>query len=204
VLGWRHIRHLPFFLMAAGAYWPVCLNVNVDYWRSHAGLKKLWPRKSLKFAVLGCLALVTLYNFFFFIADQPFSLQLPEKPIAQEDVNYLFYPVGAVNFIEKQGLSGKILSKFEWGEYLIWKLYPRCLVAFDGRYETVYPREVDQQYDALIYARPQWRLFLKTYPPDLILLDKRMPIVNLIRQEPHWRQIYADSGCVLFLAQTGK
>ena len=111
-----------------------------------------------------------------------------------------FYPVGAVNFMKKQGLSGKIATKFEWGEYLIWELYPRSLVAFDGRYETVYPPEVEEKFFEFLDARPRWGDFLEDYPPDLILLDKRMKIVELIGKEPHWRQIYADAGCVLFIA----
>ena len=43
-----------------------------------------------------------------------------------------------------------------------------------------------------------WREFLEDYPPDLILLDKRMKIAELIGKEPQWRQIYADADCVLF------
>jgi hypothetical protein len=27
-----------------------------------------------------------------------------------------------------------------------------------------------------------------------------MAVVPLLQKEPHWRQVYADSGCVLFLA----
>ena len=49
-------------------------------------------------------------------------------------------------------------------------------------------------------ASPRWREFLEDYPPDLILLDKRMKIAELIGKEPQWRQIYADAGCVLFMA----
>ena len=73
-------------------------------------------------------------------------------------------------------------------------------MAFDGRYETVYPPEVEGIFFDFIDARPRWREFLEDYPPDLILLDKRMKIAELIRKEPQWRQIYIDAGCVLFMA----
>lgn len=85
-----------------------------------------------------------------------------------------------MNFIKKQDLSGKILTVFQWGEYLIWELYPRGLVAFDGRYETVYPPEVEDKFFKFNYARPQWRQFLEDYPTDLILLDKKTKIAELI------------------------
>lgn len=200
-LGLKHIRHLVFFLILFGAYVPVCLNVNVEYLRSRSGLKKLWNQRCTKIAVLTLFATLTLVNFYLFSTREPLSLNLAEKPDPPEDMNSIFYPVGAVNFIKKQDLSGKILTAFGWGEYLIWELYPRCLVAFDGRYETVYPPEIEDKFFTFNYARPQWREFLKVYPPDLILLDKRTKIAALITKEPQWRQIYADKYCVLFMAE---
>jgi hypothetical protein len=187
-------------LILAGAYFPVCLNVNVKFLQSCSGLKKLWHLKRTKIVVLAFLIAFTLINLYLFFLRNPFSLQLPEKPASQENLHFSYYPVGAVNFIKKEALSGKILTNFEWGEYLIWELFPRSLVAFDGRYETVYPREVEEKFCEFIDARPRWREFLKDYPPDLILLDKRMKIAELIGKEPQWRQIYADAGCVLFMA----
>ena len=126
-------------------------------------------------------------------------MELREKPVSQEDMYASFYPVGAVNFMKRQGLSGKILTTFEWGQYLIWELYPPSLVAYDGREETVYLPEVEENFLEFIDARPQWRQVLENYPPDLILLDKRMKIAKLIEKEPQWRQIYVDAGCVLFM-----
>jgi hypothetical protein len=199
-LGLKHIRHLIFLWILAAAYLPVCFNVNVKFFQSCPGLKRLWDIKGTKILFLVFLAILSLCNLLLFIDRNPFSLQLPEKPASQENIFSMFYPVGAVNFMKKQGLSGKILTKFEWGEYLIWELYPQSLVAFDGRYETVYPQEVEDKFAAFINALPQWRDFLKDYPPDLILLDKRIKVAELIGKEPHWRQIYEDASCVLFAA----
>lgn len=123
-LGLKHIRHLVFWYILAGAYLPVCLNVNVKFLQSCSGLTKLWHLKRTKIVVLALLVFLTLVNLFLFIDKNPFSLRFPEKPDSQEDEFSIFYPVGAVNFINKQGLSGKILTRFEWGEYLIWELFP--------------------------------------------------------------------------------
>jgi len=199
-LGLKHIRHLVFFVLLTGAYLPVCVNVNVDYLRTHPGLNKLWNLRRTQVMVMVLLAGLTLTNFSFFVIRKPLSLRLPDKPITRNDTDSRFYPVGAVNFIKKQGLDGKILTVFHWGEYLIWELYPRCRVAFDGRYETVYPQEVEDKFFSFTTSRPQWREFLEDYPPDLILLNKKTKIVELLGKEPHWREIYADDYCVLFMA----
>jgi hypothetical protein len=199
-LGLKHIRHLIFLLILAGAYLPVCLNENVKFLQSCSGLKKLWHLKRTKIVFLAFLASLTLISLCSFILANPLTLQIPVKPDYQKNPYSLFYPAGAVNFMKKQGLAGKILTKFEWGEYLIWELHPGSLIAFDGRYETVYPPEVEEKYFEFNKALPRWREFLEDYPPDLILLDKRMKIVELIGKDPQWRLIYADADCVLFAA----
>jgi hypothetical protein len=199
VLGLRHIRHLPFFLLSAGAYWPVCLNRNCDFLLSRPWIKQSAGQARLKIAALGCLSLFTLANLSFFAAKNPLSWQLPDTAAPQVR-SQVYYPRQAVNLVKKLGISGKILTQFVWGEYLIWELFPRCLVALDGRYETVYSPEIAENYFDFYYARPGWRQFLRDYPPNLILMDRSMEIVGLLRREPHWRQVYEDDRSVLFLA----
>lgn len=36
----------------------------------------------------------------------------------------LYCPVGAVDYIEHNGLSGNLLVSLSWGEYAFWRLYP--------------------------------------------------------------------------------
>jgi hypothetical protein len=199
ILGVKHIRHLPFFLILAGAYLPVCLNVNVDYLKSRPILKRLWGSAGIKTGITVSLALLTVMNFYSFSMKNPFTLEIPAKSKSLL-MPLEHYPVDAVNFIKKQGLSGRILTLFIWGEYLIWELYPQCLIAYDGRYETVYPPEINKYYADFQSGGSKWRQFLKKYPPNLILLNKGMKVVKLIHQDPQWREIYADKNCVLFMA----
>jgi CheY-like chemotaxis protein len=199
-LGFKHIRHLPFFLILAGAYLPVCLNMNVDFIQSLPWIKKLKTQPPLKIGVLALLGLLTAINLSSLALKHPLDLNLGETASAKAPLSTIEYPVAAVNLIKKMGFAGKILTKFGWGEYLIWDLHPQCLVALDGRYETVYSAKVQKEYFEFCYGGPHWRRFLRNYPPDLILMDRKMPVVNLIEQDPHWRQIYADVNCVLFQA----
>lgn len=203
-LGLRHIRHLPFFFILAGAYLPVCINRNVAYLQSRPWINQWWQRTSVKNGVSIGLGLLTVLNLYLFIIQDPFAWKLPDTSLPLEIKTYLCYPEAAVNLIKKQGLAGKILTRFDWGEYLIWKLYPQDLVGMDGRYETVYPPEVQKTYFEFYYGDPQWRQFLRDYPPDLILLDKSMAVVDLIRKEPGWQEIFSDSRSVLFAGASGR
>jgi hypothetical protein len=199
-LGFKHIRHLPFFLILAGAYLPVCLNMNVDFLQSLPWIKKIRTQARVKIGVLALLGLLTAINLSSFALKHPFDLKLGETAGAKAPLSLIVYPVAAVDLIKQMGFSGKILTKFDWGEYLIWDLQPQCLVALDGRYETVYSTKVANDYFEFCDGGPRWRQFLHDYPPDLILMDRKMAVVALIQKDPHWRQVYADANCVLFQA----
>jgi hypothetical protein len=192
-LGVKNIRHLPFFLIALGAYLPRALK----YYEEKLGVRfpaDLAPRyRSLLMVFLMGASLLLLAGF---VKLAPFGLKLPEKsPIV---TNLKFYPVDAIRYLKENQLSGNLLVYFDWGEYALWNLYPHCRVAIDGRYETVYPRDVCREYFDFIQARENWRRFLQRFPPGLILLPENIEIVTLLRRESTWKAIYDDKGCILF------
>jgi hypothetical protein len=194
LLGLKHSRHITFYFLLWGAYLPSCARIQVEYIQSHKVLYRLWQRAGVKLSFLmGLIFLIFIFSYVFF-KSSPFSLKIPGHPVPGK----IHYPVGGVHYIKNQGLSGRIVTVFGWGEYLIWNLYPQCLVGFDGRYETVYPEKVEKEYTEFIYAGPKWRQFLHNYPTDLILLDPRNRISILIKEDPEWQEIFKDSGCVLF------
>lgn len=173
-LGMKHFRHFVFFLILAGAYCPPLLSSYLKTLGNRPGLKAFRDR-------LGWKILLPLAGFFLvflvyrFLSNDPFTLVVAGKP-EEQDLPGLYYPVEARRFIERQGLSGNLLTEFGWGEYLLWELYPRCLVALDGRYETVYPEEVCLAYFDFIKNRAGGREFLDRYPHELVLIDSRQPL----------------------------
>jgi hypothetical protein len=198
-LGLKHLRHQIFFLLAAGAYLPVLLQAYFHQFFSRDPLLswRLRLGKMLPVALALCFTLIYGYKF---AGKSPLSL---EVPATVDEVNKagIHYPVGAVEFLRKSSLSGKLLNEFNWGEYLIWELYPRFRVAMDGRYETVYGDELYRLHSDFFYGRPGWRQFLTAYPPDLILVDPRSQVFALLRTAPDWRQVYGDAGAALFVRQ---
>ncbi len=197
-LGLKHSRHEIFFLLSLGAYVPVLLD---DY------LKVLWTKPlftscnrlgwKIPTLVAALFSVVFTYQF---LSQSPFSLKIPPQPDPTNKQG-IYYPVGALDFIQDRHLSGKLLTHFNWGEYLLWNLYPDCKVALDGRYETVYPHEVAEKYFEFILARADWQQFLDSYPPDMLLLINGSEICRLIHGDPGWRAVYADTGSALFLRQ---
>ena len=192
-LGLKHLRHLTFFLLLVGAYMPALLTRCLESlpWRTSRS-SRLWPAMAL------LLALTALLPAYKFLGKHPLRLETSHPPEAGS-IPGQYYPVGAVAYLDCHRLSGNLLTEFGWGEYLIWTLYPRCRVALDGRYETVYPPRVAQNFFDFINQKGNSRQFLDDYPPDLILLAPRSKAFVLISSLPGWRQVYADTGSALFV-----
>jgi hypothetical protein len=193
-LGLSHLRHLTFFLLLVGAYTPALLTTCLESRPQSGALGS--ARLGPTLAVL--LALTALLPAYKFLSKHPLNLETSHLPQAGSRPGQ-YYPVGAVAYLRSHGLSGQLLTEFGWGEYLIWNLYPRCRVALDGRYETVYPPGVAEPYFNFIHQRGNSRQFLEDYPPDLILLAPRSEACAFIASLPGWRLVYADTGSALFV-----
>lgn len=196
-LGLKNIRHQIFFLMLSAAYLAEPFSAFSVRFRRSPWLQRLAARLDYRPIVIAYL--LSLFFFSYQLGSlQPLRLTTPGfSEITQG--NLYFYPTGAVDFIRKNGLKGKLLTDFDWGEYLIWNLSPQCLVALDGRYETVYPESVVRPYMDFIFGRSNWQQFLQDYPPDMILVMKNSKIGNLLQADANWRQVFADQGSVLFV-----
>jgi hypothetical protein len=107
-------------------------------------------------------------------------------------------PVGAVAFMRRHDLHGNILSNFAAGEYLIWHTAPGSRVFIDGRYDTVYPQNVIDQYLDFINGRPNAPQVLQAYPHDFVMIPGDSPAFALMRHAAQWKLIYRDPDWILF------
>jgi hypothetical protein len=48
-----------------------------------------------------------------------------------------FFPEGAVAFLERHYLNGRIFNTYHFGGYLIWRRWPANQVIIDGRYDAI-------------------------------------------------------------------
>jgi hypothetical protein len=110
---------------------------------------------------------------------------------------YMDYPVGAVAFMQRNRLSGNILSTYEWGGYIVWHQVPPSKVFFDSFAER-YPPSV--QYDYLRFASggSAAAQVLERYPHDYVLVPASSAMYLLMAKRNDWAPIYRDSVCVLF------
>ena len=194
-LGWMHIRHIPLFALFFGCHFPSLIAFYGNNFKNASFSKPITNRIGWKFTTAVGI-LIAIYYIQAAITQGPLRLKTPDTPVNSE--SSMYYPVGAIDFINENHLSGKLLIHFEWGEYAIWTLYPHCSVALDGRFETVYPQNVIEEYFDFIYGNANWRTFLRKYSPDLILISNHFRIYSILQSAADWSQIYHDNGCTLF------
>jgi hypothetical protein len=108
--------------------------------------------------------------------------------------------------MQRQAATGRVFSRFEWGEYLGWAGAPRFPVFMDGRVEIV-PDDVWAQYVQISRGREGWQEVLDAWKVDFLVLDAayhaESGLLGRVRQSPHWQQTQRVGGDVLVFERTG-
>lgn len=108
------------------------------------------------------------------------------------------YPQGAVEFIREYDIRGNLWSTFEWGEYLMWTVYPQVRISVDGRYETVYPESVFEHHHGFFQPPHQLENAFR-YPTELVLVPlSQKNLLDKLVASGKLHAIYADEIAVLF------
>lgn len=107
------------------------------------------------------------------------------------------YPIGAVKFIQEEGLSGRFFHSYHWGGYLIFRLYPEHKVFIDGRAD-MYGEEFFDEYRKLYNGQEGWREAFEKYKIKFILLDKDAPLISVLKEASDWGIIFSDQNSVIY------
>lgn len=195
-LGFKSCRHQVFFFLSFAIIYPIVFMAFGEHLKSDLKLFKLSNRVGWKTYLLASAFIISLH--YRVLEFSPLKLSLPTHSTKKVSI---YYPLGAIDYIREHDLTGNILCEFDWGEYIIWNLYPKCRVGMDGRYESVYPDRISREYFEFLFGQDDWSRFLENYPHDMILIKSNEKTHSLLQGEKNWKQLYADDGCVLFVRQ---
>jgi hypothetical protein len=99
--------------------------------------------------------------------------------------------------IRAAALRGRMLTWFDWGEYVIWHRGPALLVSLDGRRETVYSERVLVQHRIIYDAAEGWDEEILSLAPDHIWLPKSLPVTSQLEAQG-WVLVHESSQSALF------
>jgi hypothetical protein len=189
----RYQRHTPLFGIAAAPFLADGLQ-RITHWTMRNRRVVGWSTPSQRFFAAGFFgaALIQILWIGRIHLEHRFRLV----------VNPSEYPTQAVDFLQRNGVQGNMAVPFDWGEYFIWKMYPKILVSIDGRYSTAYPMEVIEDSWEWMRGGTRWRRYLERYPVEIAITKRYHPVSELLRTDPEWIYIYSDSIAFIYIKRT--
>ena len=219
LLSWTHlalfsVRNIPIFAVVAAPGIASALRERLENACSSSSLN--WPRrfrgslselenglqliashsKRDRFHCIPCLAVLTLAV----LLAYPGHLKAMH---AEFDRNR--FPVLAASALSQQTTSKSIrlYANWQWGGYLIYRLWPSLKVFDDGRTDFYGPAFVQDGLDVWD-AKPNWSRILAQYDVNAALLPVDSALATVLRERPDWTPVYQDQVAVLFERTDGR
>jgi hypothetical protein len=109
-------------------------------------------------------------------------------------------PLGAMDYVAGHNLTGRIFHTQNYGDFLIWRLWPQQRSFFDGRVH-LFDASFVQGYVS-VFHDPNWDLRLANYGIRYLLLPKDDPnatsLMHAARESATWKVLYEDDVAILF------
>jgi len=101
-------------------------------------------------------------------------------------------PVKAADFIKRAGITGHMFNSYNFGGYLIYRLYPDQKVFIDGRAD-MYGDHFVNEYVKIAKVQPGWEQAFDKYNIDYVITGLNEPLSQLLRMRGDFRLVYADA-----------
>ena len=193
VLAWRAYRQVPLLAFVCAPIFSRHLALFLS--------RVPWPRFAKRpalafgFAALALPALAWV------------SLGAPDFSKAGFGVLDVRYPQKAADFLDRHEIRGNLFNTYEYGNYFMWRLWPKDLVFIDGRVD-VYGDAVLRQYEKVRAGAEGWQDVLAE--GDVVCAVLRMPvaderadqIVDKLIGSPGWRLVHWDDKAFIFITES--
>ena len=111
-----------------------------------------------------------------------------------------FFPVNAVDWLEAHPQQGHMFNEFDWGGYLLLRLYPEQQIFMDG-HTHIYGEELTKEYERVISLAPGWEQILAKYDVTWVIVRRNSPLVNALSQSDDWTVSYQDDTAIILTRQ---
>jgi hypothetical protein len=106
------------------------------------------------------------------------------------------YPAKAIEALKRMP-QPRIFTDDQWGDYLIWRLYPSDKVFVDGR-SDFYGSAFEEKFIDVLNVKYNWERILGGFGVDTILLPPSAPLSGALKESSRWRVVYDDGVALIF------
>ncbi|HTE86157.1 MAG TPA: hypothetical protein VK821_15645 [Dehalococcoidia bacterium] len=182
------VRYIPIFAIAFAPAAGLALAARWSRARNR-GVAETAPNRAvvhwgLIAIVLACLAVA--------VRPTPGS-QLRREPRANPE----FLPVDSVSYIQQNYPNAHIFNQYEWGGYLIYRLWPQNRPFIDGRGE-MFAIPFLKDYVRVFAVQPGWQQTLQRYDVDLVIVRNDTSLAGALESSPTWRLAHRDTVSVVY------
>lgn len=161
------VRNIGLFALVAAPIASRHLQAGLQPLLERVRSKKEVPESLAKWINILLAVLLT------FMALIRILTQLGEE-VNNEHINNQI-PLEAFEYIEEHRPDGALFNSYNWGGYVLWKLYPDYLSFVDGRTD-LFSDEILSQYLQAWLAEPGWEEFLEGWGIEWALLENNSPL----------------------------
>jgi hypothetical protein len=185
----RSVRHIPIYVLVAA---PI-LSAAVQAILQETGKVRVFETAAgrvptLKIFLHGCLLLAMLV----FSATKVRSFILGQAAAEARE-----YPKAAIDYLRKAHSPGPLLNHYNWGGYLIWRLYPAQKVFIDGRADVYGDAFLDSFASAYFVRGHAWNDPIQAWQVQTIILPPDAPLIVALRSQPEWKTTFEDKQAVV-------
>jgi hypothetical protein len=134
------------------------------------------------------------------IALAAFQIVSVLRPTHNEALRRETLPVGAVDWIEQHQPEGEMFNHYNWGGYLIWRLWPDYHVFVDGRTD-LYGDDFLRQYLEIQLGKPGFGETLETYDVGFVLMPPTSPLTRQLGCTGDWEEAYRDGVATVWVRE---
>lgn len=120
------------------------------------------------------------------------SLRIAQVIQRQPQAEAQQFPSRAVAFLQAHPPLGPIFNHYDWGGYLIWKLYPATPVFIDGRAD-LYGEQLFHDFADAYQLKGPWQKILQCWHIQTVIVPPDSALAAGLRNSPGWIVSYQDS-----------
>ncbi|HSL43961.1 MAG TPA: hypothetical protein VK897_11060 [Anaerolineales bacterium] len=109
-----------------------------------------------------------------------------------------FFPVEAVSWLEAHPQDGHVFNEFDWGGYLLLRLWPSQQIFMDG-HTHIYGETLTREYEQVITLSDGWQEILEKYDVNWVIMRKNAPLIDALLASGNWELAYEDMTAVVLV-----
>jgi hypothetical protein len=118
-------------------------------------------------------------------------LQLRQIIKRQPAAEAATFPEAAVSFLHDHHQPGPLFNDYDWGGYLIWKLYPGDRVFIDGRAD-LYGDQFLDEYAAAYALTGDWQKPLNRWQIGAVVIPPQSALATALQATGIWKVLFRD------------